>query len=65
MRVPEDREVTGCLGVDRAGMVAVAPGDPAPDFRLRHTFDRDVGLQAALATGPVLLAFYVFDFGFV
>jgi peroxiredoxin len=46
-------------------MVAVAPGDPAPDFRLRHTFDRDVGLQAALATGPVLLAFYVFDFGFV
>lgn len=39
-------------------------GDPAPDFRLRHTFDRDAGLAEALAQGPVVLAFYVFDFGF-
>ncbi|MGH9108510.1 MAG: hypothetical protein ACRDY3_03420 [Acidimicrobiales bacterium] len=38
-------------------------GEMAPDFTLRHTFDRDVNLRQALATGPVLLAFYVFDFG--
>jgi len=40
-----------------------AIGDRAPDFTLRHTFDRDVNLQAVLEAGPVLLAFYVFDFG--
>ena len=38
-------------------------GDRAPDFRLRHTFGTDVGLAETLAGGPVLLAFYVFDFG--
>ncbi len=40
-------------------------GELAPAFRLRHTFDHDVELHAALRRGPALLAFYVFDFGFV
>ena len=40
-----------------------AVGEPAPGFTLRHTFDDEVDLHAALADGPVLLAFYVFDFG--
>lgn len=38
-------------------------GDRAPGFTLRHTFDSKVNLQAACEAGPVLLAFYVFDFG--
>lgn len=38
-------------------------GDQAPGFTLRHTFDRDVGLHERLAQGPVVLCFYVFDFG--
>jgi peroxiredoxin len=42
-----------------------AAGDPAPDFTLRHTFEAGLNLHAALRRGPVLLAFYVFDFGFV
>jgi peroxiredoxin len=47
---------------------AVAPpaaGDAALDFTLRHTFDDDVNLRATLRRGPVVLAFYVFDFGHV
>ncbi len=40
-------------------------GAPAPDFTLRHTFGHDVRLSEALTRGPVVLAFYVFDFGFV
>lgn len=39
------------------------PGDRAPSFRLRRTFDESVSLEQLLATGPCLLAFYVFDFG--
>lgn len=38
-------------------------GDPAPPFTLRHTFAREVGLAEALERGPVVLVFYVFDFG--
>lgn len=38
-------------------------GDRAPDFRLRHTFEADVGLAQTLQRGPVVLVFYVFDFG--
>ena len=41
----------------------VATGDRAPEFTLRHTFEQDVSLRAMLDAGPVLLAFYVFDFG--
>lgn len=40
-------------------------GDPAPGFALRRTFDETVELNALLARGPVVLAFYVFDFGSV
>ncbi len=41
----------------------VEVGDRAPDFRLRHTFERSVSLAETLERGPVVLAFYVFDFG--
>ncbi len=41
----------------------VEVGDRAPDFRLRHTFDRSVSLAETLERGPVVLVFYVFDFG--
>lgn len=40
-----------------------AIGDRAPGFTLRHTFDREVDLQTTCKAGPVVLAFYVFDFG--
>jgi peroxiredoxin len=38
-------------------------GDTAPDFTLRRTFEEAVRLADLLARGPVLLHFYVFDFG--
>ena len=41
----------------------IGVGDRAPDFRLRHTFDADVDLAGRVAGGPVVLVFYVFDFG--
>ena len=40
-------------------------GDLAPDFRLRRTFEEDVTLSDRTGEGPVVLAFYVFDFGSV
>ena len=40
-----------------------AVGDPAPLFTLRRTFTENVSLADALRDGPVVLAFYVFDFG--
>lgn len=43
----------------------LAEGDLAPLFELRRTFDEDVALEDLLAIGPVLLVFYVFDFGHV
>ena len=42
---------------------ALEVGDGAPDFRLRHTFDTEVGLAEVLERGPALVVFYVFDFG--
>jgi peroxiredoxin len=38
-------------------------GDRAPGFTLRHTFETSVSLEATLRRGPVVLVFYVFDFG--
>lgn len=38
-------------------------GDQAPLFVLRRTFDEQVSLAEQLHHGPVVLAFYVFDFG--
>ena len=40
-----------------------AVGDPAPQFTLRRTFTDSVALADVLREGPVVLAFYVFDFG--
>lgn len=39
------------------------PGDRAPGFSLRRTFEETIGLEPLLARGSVVLAFYVFDFG--
>jgi peroxiredoxin len=41
----------------------LGPGDRAPSFALRRTFEETVDLDDLLGSGPVLLAFYVFDFG--
>jgi peroxiredoxin len=38
-------------------------GDQAPDFELRRTFEEHVRLSELSARGPVLVHFYVFDFG--
>ena len=38
-------------------------GDPAPDFTLRRTFDEDVRLATLRESGPVVVHFYVFDYG--
>ena len=43
----------------------IAPGETAPDFTLRQTFERDVSLSELVEDGPLVLAFYVFDFGSV
>lgn len=41
----------------------VQVGDHAPDFTLRRTFDESVSLRALLERGPVVVHFYVFDYG--
>jgi peroxiredoxin len=38
-------------------------GAIAPDFTLRRTFEETVTLSDLLIRGPVVVAFYVFDFG--
>jgi peroxiredoxin len=38
-------------------------GHRAPDFTLRRTMEESVSLSDLLTRGPLLLAFYVFDFG--
>lgn len=43
--------------------VGPGPGDLAPPFRLRRTFEESIAFDDLLARGPLLLAFYVFDFG--
>jgi peroxiredoxin len=49
---------------DRIGLSQPLPvGVTAPDFTLRRTFEEDVSLSDLLARGPVVVAFYVFDFG--
>ena len=40
-------------------------GDRAPSFTLRKTFEETISLEQLLEHGPLLLAFYVFDFGSV
>jgi peroxiredoxin len=40
-------------------------GDRAPTFTLRRTFEEKISLEHLLGQGPLLLAFYVFDFGSV
>lgn len=38
-------------------------GALAPNFALRRTFEETIDLSGLLGRGPLLLAFYVFDFG--
>ena len=46
-----------------ASTTSPGPGDRAARFSLRRTFEETVDLDTLLARGPVVLAFYVFDFG--
>lgn len=46
-----------------AADAALGPGDQAPSFDLRRTFEENVALNELLADGPVVVVFYVFDFG--
>ena len=46
-------------------MTAPQVGDSAPDFSLPRTFEESVSLSDLLRRGPLLLAFYCFDFGTV
>ena len=46
-------------------MPAPQVGDRAPDFILPRTFEESVSLADLLQRGPLLLAFYCFDFGTV
>lgn len=41
----------------------LAVGDLAPDFTLPSSTGERVTLSDALRRGPVVLAFYLFDFG--
>ncbi len=41
----------------------LAVGDTAPDFELRRTFDERVSLAELRRGGPVVVHFYVFDYG--
>jgi peroxiredoxin len=38
-------------------------GAKAPRFALRRTFEETVSLDDLLSRGPVVVVFYVFDFG--
>lgn len=60
-RVRHSSSGPGEAKADGAALVHV--GDTAPDFTLRWTFDRSFTLSEALVSGPVLVVFYVFDFG--
>ena len=44
-------------------MTSLSIGAKAPDFTLRRTFEESVSLGGLLEKGPVVVAFYVFDFG--
>jgi peroxiredoxin len=41
----------------------VAVGDRAPDFDLPASTGKNVSLSSCLGRGPVVLLWYVFDFG--
>jgi peroxiredoxin len=41
----------------------LAVGEHAPSFTLRRTFQESVALDDLLERGPVVVVFYVFDFG--
>lgn len=51
--------------MDETGPGRPGVGESAPDFNLRRTFEESVRLRTLLGHGPVVLAFYVFDFGHV
>ena len=46
-----------------AKIAGPAVGELAPDFTLRRSFEDFVTLSDLRRRGPVVIAFYVFDFG--
>ncbi|MGH8951804.1 MAG: hypothetical protein ACRDX9_10290 [Acidimicrobiia bacterium] len=49
--------------MDQTASTALPTGARAPSFSLRRTFEETVSLDDLLRRGPVVVAFYVFDFG--
>jgi len=49
--------------MEQTASTALPIGAKAPSFSLRRTFDETVSLDDLLRRGPVVVAFYVFDFG--
>jgi hypothetical protein len=57
-RPDANKEEEGCMPVPQVG-------EAAPDFTLPRSLDVVLTLSECLKHGPVLLHFYVFDFGTV
>lgn len=51
------------IGGMKSSTGPIAVGSHAPDFELRHTFEESIRLSEMLEKGPVVVLFYVFDFG--
>jgi peroxiredoxin len=51
------------MSTNNPGQGSLPVGALAPDFTLRRTFEESVRLGDLLTKGPVVVAFYVFDFG--
>jgi hypothetical protein len=56
VRSDANKEEEGCMPGPQVG-------EAAPDFTLPRSLDAMLPLSECLAHGPVLLHFYVFDFG--
>jgi len=51
------------MSTNDPGQDSLPVGALAPDFTLRRTFEESVSLSELMSRGPVVVAFYVFDFG--
>jgi len=51
------------MSTNDPGQGSLPVGALAPDFTLRRSFEESVSLSELMSRGPVVVAFYVFDFG--
>jgi hypothetical protein len=63
LRYTEPADVFRTLKALEAEVNGPRVGDTAPDFTLPRTFEESISLSRLLEDGPLLLHFYVFDFG--